>query len=320
MKNYLRTRVVRVIAIAGLLLAVAGSVAYATIPDDGKVFHACMLNNLGTIRLIDPTLPSTNFMSKCSALESPVSWNQSGQQGIQGIQGPAGTAGADGKNGIDGKNGLDGKDGAPGTPGAAGKDGKDGLTGTNGLDGKDGARGNDGASCLTADGTQAVPSCVGPQGSKGDPGAQGPKGDVGPKGETGDPGPSDAYSTRGRPNSEVAGTETTIAELNLPAGAYVLNARVHFQSLLNISSVALCTLFSSDGNFLAGAESAVMEHSFDFASVTITGTVKRIASVTVSLRCQVAQGISLRTPLLPGHAFVNDIELTAVKVGELHQQ
>jgi hypothetical protein len=139
-------------------------------------------------------------------------------------------------------------------------------------------------------------------------------------GDKGDPGPTDAYSTTGRLNSEVAGTETSIAELNLPAGAYLLNARVHFQSVLNISSVAFCTLFSSEGNFLAGAESAVMEHSFDFASVTITGTVKRITSATVSLRCLVAQGMSLRTPVLPGHAFANDIELIAVKVGELHHQ
>src|SRR5437899_8695417 len=113
MKSYIRSRALRVTAIAGLLLAIAGGVAYATIPDSGKVYRACMLNNIGTIRLIDPTLPSTSLMSRCSSLETPVSWNESGQQGLQGIQGATGPAGADGKNGVDGKNGLNGKDGAP---------------------------------------------------------------------------------------------------------------------------------------------------------------------------------------------------------------
>jgi hypothetical protein len=85
MKRWIRRRVLRLALVTTALLGLAGGIAYATIPDDGKVFHACMLNKVGTIRLIDPTLLSSNLMSKCSSsLETPVTWNQSGQQGIQG--------------------------------------------------------------------------------------------------------------------------------------------------------------------------------------------------------------------------------------------
>src|SRR4051812_9364857 len=73
----------------GLLIATAaGAVAYATIPGDGNVYRACMLKNVGTIRLIDPSLPSGNLMSRCTSLETQMSWNQNGPAG------PAGPAGA----------------------------------------------------------------------------------------------------------------------------------------------------------------------------------------------------------------------------------
>lgn len=75
-------------AAGGLLIAAtAGAVASATIPGDGNVYKACMLKNVGTIRLIDPSLPSTNLMSHCASLETQVSWNQMGQPGPQGPPG-----------------------------------------------------------------------------------------------------------------------------------------------------------------------------------------------------------------------------------------
>jgi hypothetical protein len=52
------------VSAAGTLVAaaIAGGVAYATIPDANNVYNACMLKSLGTIRLIDKSLPSTNLM------------------------------------------------------------------------------------------------------------------------------------------------------------------------------------------------------------------------------------------------------------------
>src|SRR5436853_4666816 len=147
-------------AAAGALVAaaIAGGVAYATIPGPGNVYSACMLKGLGTIRLIDKSLPSTNLMSHCTDKESEISWNQAGQPGTAGSQGVKGEAGAPGTNGTNGINGKDGvsvtsadeaaganctKGGssftaANGTTyacnGAPGASGKDGANGTNGKD------------------------------------------------------------------------------------------------------------------------------------------------------------------------------------------
>jgi hypothetical protein len=80
--------------VGSLVVAVAaGGAAYATIPDSGGVFHACV-SSLGTVRLIDPSTGA-----KCLKGETAVQWNQQGPrglqgpQGIQGAQGPQGPAG-----------------------------------------------------------------------------------------------------------------------------------------------------------------------------------------------------------------------------------
>jgi hypothetical protein len=79
---------------AGVVLVLAGSVAWAAIPGEGGVYTACMLKNVGTVRLIDKSLPPGNVMSHCKpAFEVEITWNQKGQQGLQGIQGPPGQDG-----------------------------------------------------------------------------------------------------------------------------------------------------------------------------------------------------------------------------------
>jgi hypothetical protein len=102
-----RSAIVGAVTVAALTLA--GGIAYATIPDANKVFTACMLNGIGTIRLIDKSLPDSNLMSHCKAgLETEVTWNQKGQQGLQGIPGPAGKDGPKGPPGPAGPQGLPG--------------------------------------------------------------------------------------------------------------------------------------------------------------------------------------------------------------------
>jgi hypothetical protein len=94
-------------AAGGLAIAAtAGAVASATIPGDGSVYRACMLKNVGTVRLIDPSLPSGNLMSHCSALEAPVSWDQKGQAGPAGPAGPSGDKGDKGDPGVQGPPGA----------------------------------------------------------------------------------------------------------------------------------------------------------------------------------------------------------------------
>jgi hypothetical protein len=59
-----RKRVLTFAVGAVLAAAIAGGVAYATIPGPGNVYSACMLKGIGTIRLIDKSLPATNLMSR----------------------------------------------------------------------------------------------------------------------------------------------------------------------------------------------------------------------------------------------------------------
>ena len=83
-----------VLVVAGF--AVAGGVAYATIPDSGNVYTACMLNKVGTIRLIDPSLGNSSLMGHCVAPETQISWHQQGQKGEPGVPGKNGTNGTNG--------------------------------------------------------------------------------------------------------------------------------------------------------------------------------------------------------------------------------
>jgi Collagen triple helix repeat (20 copies) len=196
---------------AAVLVAATGGIAYAAIPDSGKVFTACMLKNVGTVRLIDPSLPSSNLMSHCTSLETQITFNQQGQQGPQGIpgaQGAKGLTGANGAPGTNGTNGLpgakgaDGKDGINGTngidglPGAKGADGKDGINGTNGIDGLPGAKGADGK-----DGIDGLPGAKGADGKDGIDGTNGVDGLPGPKGADGKDGTNGTNGIDGLPGA-----------------------------------------------------------------------------------------------------------------------
>jgi hypothetical protein len=73
--------------------ALAGGVAYATIPDANNVYTACVLKGVGQMRLIDKSLPATNPMSRCTDRETEVSWNQAGPPGAPGLKGDKGEPG-----------------------------------------------------------------------------------------------------------------------------------------------------------------------------------------------------------------------------------
>ena len=181
MRLLFNRRGVRLLGLSAGALALAGGVAYATIPDSHSVYSACLLKNVGTIRLIDPSLPATNLLSHCTSLETPITWNQQGQAGVPGPQGPKGDTGSqgppgapghDGARGKDGSNGPDGQDGAsvtntaePAGPNCANGgsqftvgtgaptfacNGKDGTNGTDGKDGTNGTDGQDGVSVTSA--------------------------------------------------------------------------------------------------------------------------------------------------------------------------
>src|SRR3954470_9633858 len=97
-------------------LAAAG-IAYATIPDSSKIYTACMLKNVGTIRLIDPSLPSSNLMSRCTSAETKITWDENGQPGPTGAAGATGATGAKGATGAAGPTGSSGPIGVTGPTG-----------------------------------------------------------------------------------------------------------------------------------------------------------------------------------------------------------
>jgi hypothetical protein len=74
-----------VVAVVAGLLALAGGVAYATIPDGQGVIHACYKTQNGQLRVIDA--------GGCKPSETALSWSQVGQQGPPGPAGPSGALG-----------------------------------------------------------------------------------------------------------------------------------------------------------------------------------------------------------------------------------
>jgi hypothetical protein len=93
MKAFIGLRRWRLVAVVVAGLATASGVAYATIPDGGGVYTACMLNKVGTIRLVDPSLGSSSLLGHCTALETQITWNQHGQKGDPGVPGLPGKDG-----------------------------------------------------------------------------------------------------------------------------------------------------------------------------------------------------------------------------------
>ncbi len=115
-----------VLAGAACCAALAAGVAYATIPGGGGDYTACMLKGVGTIRLVDPSLPASNLMGHCTSLENQLGWNKQGQAGPPGAKGDAGATGPQGAVGAKGLPGLPGTKGPSGGTGEQGDPGPDG--------------------------------------------------------------------------------------------------------------------------------------------------------------------------------------------------
>jgi hypothetical protein len=71
----------------GLIIALAGAVALARIPDSQNVIHGCYDRLKGTLRVIDSENTPPDH---CTPNETSLSWNQQGPVGPAGPQGPQG--------------------------------------------------------------------------------------------------------------------------------------------------------------------------------------------------------------------------------------
>jgi hypothetical protein len=121
-----RSQLLLAAAIGALVTALAGGIAWASIPGDGNLIHGCYSQNgvsatNGTqLNIIDTASAS------CSKGQKEIAWNQQGPKGDKGDQGPQGPAGT---NGTNGKDGVDGTNGAPGATGPSGPQGPPGPPG-----------------------------------------------------------------------------------------------------------------------------------------------------------------------------------------------
>jgi Collagen triple helix repeat (20 copies) len=124
-----------VVAVAVLVLGTAGAAVATTVvtnafTDASGVFHACV-TKVGTIRLIDTSLPTSSPLQHCNAqLETEVVWNQVGPQGLPGPQGIQGPPGEGGPQGIQGETGAPGAMGPQGPRGDQGPPGPPGSIGS----------------------------------------------------------------------------------------------------------------------------------------------------------------------------------------------
>jgi hypothetical protein len=66
------------------VLAVAGGLVYATIPDTSGLVHGCYAKSTGNLRVIDDS------SSSCKSNEQSLTWNATGPQGPPGPAGPGG--------------------------------------------------------------------------------------------------------------------------------------------------------------------------------------------------------------------------------------
>ena len=107
-------------------IVLSSGVSLATIPDANGVFHACVDNKTGAVRIIDTAI------STCTSKETATSWSMVGPMGPQGLMGPygpAGPPGAQGQQGIQGIQGIQGLQGLKGDPGTQGPAGPQGPQG-----------------------------------------------------------------------------------------------------------------------------------------------------------------------------------------------
>jgi hypothetical protein len=108
MKGFINRFSRRLVLLGVGALALAGGLAYASIPDSDGTIHACLLKSLEQVRIIDPS------EQQCRPNETPISWSQTGPQGATG---PTGATGPQGATGATGPQGATGATGSPGPRG-----------------------------------------------------------------------------------------------------------------------------------------------------------------------------------------------------------
>ncbi len=274
----MKSRDLAVAAIGGLVCALAGGVAWATIPESGSTtINGCYQKIRGTLRVIDSASDS------CATSEVPISWNQKGPKGErgdpgpQGVPGPAGPKGDRGPQGVPGSQGPKGDTGdtgPQGPPGPSGASGQDGSNGPPGPPGKDGTNGKDGVSVTSAveppgtncpNGGSAFTSVSGTtyacNGAKGDPGTGG--------------GPTIYRASAAANGSGVTASPQVTSLLHLRTGIYVVGFSVNVYGCTRIATIGTVKTLIIDANVFSGLPGEVSTFN-----TTSAGAVSAVAVAT----------------------------------------
>jgi hypothetical protein len=142
------------------------------------------------------------------------------------------------------------------------------------------------------------------------------RGATGPVGPAGPSGPSDAYIDREDAIQPLTGAATPnqVAKLALPAGSYVVSAKLLADNDAAVASRIDCSLDAPVGNeidFMKLRLAPTNEPNLEFGNISLAGAVALNSPDSVSVQCQQLG------PASPG-ITVGFRKLIAVKVGALH--
>ncbi|WP_191242656.1 hypothetical protein [Amycolatopsis deserti] len=244
----------KIVVVTGAVLALtAGGVAWASIPGDDGVIHACYAKNGGALRVSDT--------GSCKSGEVALNWNNVGPAGLTWK--------------------------GEWAPGAAYQP-RDAVlyqgssyiaifpsTGS--------APPNSNWMLLAAKGDKGDQGEAGAVGAAGPAGPAGPRGEKGEKGDPGTPGVSDAYQATQSGTTNVTTADVPIVSLSLPAGNYVLQGKVSVeQDNASGFTYGTCRLEGDDGKF------DFLDDDPQAGTVSLVTTLAVTTSRTVTITCTVA--------------------------------
>ncbi len=211
-----------------------------------------------------------NSTAQCKSNETALNFNQTGPQGPQGVPGATGPQGLKGDTGLTGPAGPVGPAGVPGLQGPQGPQGATGATGAAGPQGPDGRDGRDGA-----------------------PGTDGASGT------------STAYFARQDGSTFLRPSPTQILSKDVPAGSYVINAKV---VVVNRSFGSEQTIVCSLGS---GVDTSTVSSRATSQILVLQDAMTFSAPATITLTCTAFGGFPFSTLTESG-------VLTAIKVDAIN--
>jgi hypothetical protein len=281
-----------VLAVAALFVALGGTAVAAT-----NLIHAWNIApgavngkaiRSGAVEPSDLSARTRALLQAGGTLAGPK--GETGSAGAPGTSGPSGANGANGANGpngVDGTNGANGVNGIDGTNGADGTDGSAGINGTNGVAGANGTNGLNGTNGANgADGANGVDGADGANGVDGANGTNGIDGTITP-----------LSAKQGLTALPTASPPTTVVELAVPAGSYVVLAKTQLSHTGAGDSID-CTLKAGGATIDQIAMKTLPALAAIPVSMQAVTTIGSPSQLSVECKVQVASGTASFSSLI----------------------